>query len=282
MKIYNDDCFNIFPQIESKSIDLILTDLPYGVTANKKDIALPFNDYVVIDGKRYENKKDLFFDMFGKLWDTKQGFNQYWNENSSLGLWSHFDRISKDNASIVLFGQGIFFSDMIQSNRDNFKYDLVWDKKLISGFLNANRMPLRVHENIAVFYKKQPTYNPQFTEGKPLHSKGKSYLTKEHKNDNYGDFEMTDDSRAGSTQKHPKSILEFQKPHPSKAQHRTEKSIPLLEWLIKTYSNEGDLVLDCSMGSGTTGIACKNTNRDFIGIEIDYEYFYLTKNRLGI
>jgi site-specific DNA-methyltransferase (adenine-specific) len=196
-------------------------------------------------------------------------------------LWEQYERIIKDNGAIVLFGQGLFFVDLVNSNRELFRYDLVWDKQLTSGFLNANRMPLRVHENIAVFYKRLPTYNPQYTEGKPLHSKGKSYLNKELKNENYGKFKMTDDSRAGSTQKYPKSIISFQKPHPSKAQHRTEKSIEMLEWLIKTYTNEGDVVLDNTMGSGTTGVACVNTNRNFIGMELDDKYFEIAKERIN-
>ena len=195
-------------------------------------------------------------------------------------LWEQYERIIKDNGAIILFGQGLFFIDLVNSNRKLFRYDMVWDKQLTSGFLNANRMPLRVHENIAVFYKKQPTYNPQYVEGKPLHSKGKSYLNKEQKNQNYGKFKMTDDSRAGSTQKHPKSILSFQKPHPSKAQHRTEKSIESLEWLIKTYTNENGVVLDNTMGSGTTGIACVNTDRQFIGIEKEKKYYDIAVKRI--
>lgn len=145
------------------------------------------------------------------------------------GLWKQYERIIKPNGAIVLFCQGLFYIDLVNSKRKLFRYDLIWDKQLTSGFLNANRMPLRVHEQIAVFYKKLPTYNPQYTTGIPLHSKGKTYMDKEHKNENYGDFKMTDDSRAGSTQKHPKSILSFQKPHPSIAKHRTEKSIECLE-----------------------------------------------------
>ena len=238
-KIYNEDCLIGMQRIPDKSIDMILCDLPYGTSACKWDVVIPFEP-----------------------------------------LWEQYKRIIKDNGAIVLFGQGLFFVDLINSNRKLFRYDLVWDKQLISGFLNANRMPLRVHENIAVFYKKLPTYNPQYTEGKPLHSKGKSYLNKEHKNENYGKFEMTDDSRAGSTQKHPKSIISFQKPHPSKAQHRTEKSIEMLEWLIKTYTNEGETVLDNTMGSGTTGVACVNTNRNFIGMELDEGYFNIATNRI--
>ncbi len=240
-KIYLGDCLDIMKDITTKSIDMILCDLPYGITQNKQDIIIPFDK-----------------------------------------LWNQYERIIKDNGAIILFGQGLFFVDLINSNRKLFRYDLVWDKQLISGFLNANRMPLRVHENIAVFYKNLPTYNPQFTEGEPLHSKGKSYINKEHKNQNYGKFEMTDDSRAGSTQKHPKSIISFQKPHPSKSQHRTEKSIEMLEWLIRTYTNENDIVLDNTAGSGTTGLASKNLNRNYIMIEKDPKYYQICLNRLNL
>jgi len=195
-------------------------------------------------------------------------------------LWKEYNRIIKDNGCIALFAQGIFYVDLVNSNRKMFRYDLVWDKVLTSGFLNAKRMPLRQHEQIAIFYKKLPVYNPQFTEGKPLHSKGVSYINKEAKNQNYGKFSMTDDSRSGSTEKYPTSILKFQKPHPSVAKHRTEKSIECLEWLIKTYSNEGDLILDNCMGAGSCGVACKNTNRNFIGIELDKKYFEIAKDRI--
>lgn len=195
-------------------------------------------------------------------------------------LWKQYERIIKERGAIVLFAQGLFYIDLVNSNRKLFRYDLVWDKKLVSGFLNAKRMPLRVHEQVAVFYKKAPTYNPQFTDGKPLHSKGKSYLNKEHKNQNYGKFEMTDDSRAGSTKKYPKSIISFQKPHPSKALHRTEKSIECLEWLIKTYTNSGDLILDNTAGSGTTGIACLRTKRNYILMEKDPKYYDLMLDRI--
>lgn len=217
------------------------------------------------------------------LCDLPYGTTQ--NKNDILlpfdKLWEQYERIIKDNGAIVLFGQGLFFVDLINSNRKLFRYDLVWDKQLTTGFLNANRMPLRCHENIAVFYKKQPIYNPQYTIGKPLHSKGKSYLNKEHKNENYGKFKMTDDSRAGCTKKYPKSILSFQKPHPSISQHRTEKTVNLLEWLIKTYTNENCIVLDNTMGSGTTGLACLKTNRQFIGIEKDKQYFDVAVQRMS-
>jgi site-specific DNA-methyltransferase (adenine-specific) len=197
------------------------------------------------------------------------------------GLWKQYERIIKPNGAIVLFCQGLFYIDLVNSKRKLFRYDLVWDKQLTSGFLNANRMPLRAHEQIAVFYKKLPTYNPQYSTGIPLHSKGKTYMDKEHKNENYGDFKMTDDSRAGSTQKYPRSILSFQKPHPSIAKHRTEKSIECLEWLIKTFTNEGEVVLDNAAGSGTTAIASINTKRNYIAIEKDKFYYNMINDRIN-
>ena len=233
------DCLELMKDIPDGSIDLILCDLPYGVTQNKQDITLPFDK-----------------------------------------LWEHYERIIKDNGAILLFGQGTFYVDLVNSNRKLFRYDLVWDKQLTSGFLNAKRMPLRQHEQIAVFYKKLPTYNPQFKHGKPLHSKGFSYKNKEHTNQNYGEFNMTDDSRAGSTEKYPTSILSFSKQHPSIAKHRTEKPVELLEYLIKTYTDGGETVLDNSMGSGSCGVACVNTGRKFIGIELDEGYFNIAKKRI--
>ena len=233
------DCLELMKDIPEGSIDMILCDLPYGITQNKQDITLPFDK-----------------------------------------LWEHYERIIKDNGAILLFGQGTFYVDLVNSNRKLFRYDLVWDKRLTSGFLNAKRMPLRQHEQIAVFYKKLPTYNPQFTQGKPLHSKGVSYKNKEHTNQNYGEFHMTDDSRAGSTEKYPTSILSFNKPHPSIAKHRTEKPIDLLRYLIRTYANEGEIVLDNCMGSGSTGVACMNTNRRFIGFEKEPKYYDIACKRL--
>ena len=195
-------------------------------------------------------------------------------------LWKNYERLIKDDGCIALFGQGLFYVDLVNSNRKLFRYDLVWDKVLTSGFLNAKRMPLRRHEQIAIFYKKMPTYNPQFTVGEPLHSRGVSYKEKEQKHQNYGKYNATDDSRSGSTDKYPTSILRFQKPHPSVCLHRTEKSIPCLEWLIKTYTNENEVVLDDCMGSGTTGVACRNLNRKFIGIELDEDYYQIACDRI--
>lgn len=239
--LYNGDCLEVMKGIKSKSVDMILCDLPYGVTQHKSDIVIPFD-----------------------------------------ALWTQYKRIIKPNGAILLFGQGLFYIDLVNSNRKMYRYDFVWDKQLKSGFLNAKRMPLRQHEQIAVFHNKLPTYNPQFVEGKPLHSKGHAYKTKEHKNQNYGQFDVTDDSRAGSTQKYPSSILSFSKPHPSVAKHRTEKPVELLENLILTYTNPGETVLDNCMGSGSTGVACLNTNRKFIGIELDGGIFRTAQSRIRI
>lgn len=195
-------------------------------------------------------------------------------------LWQYYKRIIKDNGAIVLFAQGLFYVDLVNSNRDWYRYDLVWDKILTSGFLSANKKPLRVHEQIAIFYKIMPIYNPQMRKGEPLHSKGRSYLSKNPKNQNYGTFYQTKDLRKGETEKYPTSIITCQKPHPSIAKHRTEKPIELLEYLIKTYSNEGDLILDNCSGSGSLAVACHNLNRRFICIEKDYDYWKASVERL--
>jgi len=226
--------------IPDKAIDMILCDLPYGKTQNKKDTVIPFEP-----------------------------------------LWKQYNRIIKDNGVIVLTAQSSFYIDLVNSNRKLFRYDLVWDKQLTSGFLNAKRQPLRKHENIAVFYKKQPTYNPQFSQGKPLHGKGTAYKTKELTNNNYGDFTAIEDYRKGATEKYPASIISFPKPHPSVAIHPTQKSTELFEWLIKTYTNENEIVLDSCIGCGTTVLACINTNRNYIGFEIDGNYYNIARERIA-
>lgn len=238
--LYNDDCLVRMRDIPDKSIDMVLCDLPYGVTQNKMDVVIPFDR-----------------------------------------LWEQYDRIVKDNGVIALFAQGLFYVDLVNSNRSMFRYDLVWDKVLISGFLNANKMPLRSHEQIAIFYKNIPVYNPQMTIGNPSHTKGTKHLTVQCSNNNYGNYKSIPDTRPGDPKKYPVSILSFRKPHPSVAKHRTEKPTELLEYLIKTYTNEGYIVLDNCMGSGSTGVACVNTNRDFIGIEIDKSYFDIANDRIN-
>jgi len=235
--LYNGDCLKIMNKIPAKSIDMILTDLPYGITCCE--------------------------------WDKEIDLNL---------MWEQYERIIKDNGVICLFAQTKFFVKLVNSNEKLFRYDLVWDKVLVTGFFNANRQPLREHEQIAVFYKKQPKYNPQMGIGNPLHGKGK--MKQIRKNNVYGKFEMSPDLRKGCTEKYPTSILRFKRVHPSKMIYPTEKPVELLEYLIKTYTDESDVILDSCMGSGTTGIAAKRTNRNFIGIEINKETFELAKKRI--
>lgn len=192
-------------------------------------------------------------------------------------LWEQYNRIIKDRGVIALFCDGLFMCDLMNSNRKMWRYNLVWDKVLPSGFLNANRQPLRQHEEICVFYKKQPEYHPQKHKGQPNHSKGKP---KTNQNNNYNKMEFVDNSEELGDMKYPTSILSFSKPHPSIMEHPTQKPVELLEWLIKSFTNERDLVLDNCMGSGSTGVACKNTQRSFIGIELDEKYFKIAKRRL--
>lgn len=195
-------------------------------------------------------------------------------------LWIHYNRILKDKGNIVLFAQGIFTVNLIKSNQEDFKYRWVWDKGLSSGFLNANKMPLSKHEDIVVFNKGGSIFNPQFSIGKQNNSKGVKYKNG-NQNNNYGDFNPVDNRDLLGNKKFPTTILQFNKPHPSVALHPTQKPIDLLEYLIKTYTNENMLVLDNTMGSGSTGVACKNTNRKFIGIELDEEYFNIAKDRIN-
>lgn len=202
-------------------------------------------------------------------WDTIIPFDE---------LWKNYNRIIKDNGAIVLFADGLFMAELMLSNKKNWRYNLVWDKVLTSGFLNANKQPLRQHEEIVVFYKKQPTYNPQKIKGQKNHSKGS---VKVSANNNYNKSDFVDNKDILGDMKHPKSILTFSKPHPSVMVHPTQKPVELLEWLIKTYTNEGDLVLDNCMGSGSTGVACVNTNRNFLGIEMNEEYYKIAENRIN-
>ncbi len=211
---------------------------------------------------------DLPYGRTHNKWDSIIPFNE---------LWEQYNRIIKDNGAILLFCDGLFMCDLMNSNRKMWRYNLVWNKVLPSGFLNANRQPLRQHEEICVFYKKQPIYHPQKHKGKPNHSKGKPKVTQ---NNNYNKMEFVDNSEELGDMKHPTSIISISKPHPSIMVHPTQKPVELLEWLIKSYTDENMIVLDNCMGSGSTGIACVNTNRQFIGIELNEEYFNIAKERI--
>jgi site-specific DNA-methyltransferase (adenine-specific) len=207
-------------------------------------------------------------------WLKKQledfGFNSHlcldWNTFDKLC--EHYNRIIKDNGAIVLFGSQPFTSLMITSNFKNFRYSLVWEKNKFSDFLNAKRKPMKTNEDIAIFYKKQPTYNPQYWYSTPYTRWNTQ--TAVNKQTNYGNHkenfvESLDGKRL------PTTVLKFNRIERPK--HPTQKPVDLLEWLIKTYTNEGELVLDNCMGVGSTGVACKNLKRSFIGIELNDVYF---------
>ena len=234
IKLWHGDCLELMKRIPDGSVDMILSDPPYGQTRNQWDKAPPLDR-----------------------------------------LWQEYRRIIKDNGAIVLFADGMFLADLMQSNRKMWRYNLVWDKQLTTGFLNANRQPLRRHEYICVFYKKQPTYNPQKVKGKMNHSKKTTGTDK-----CYGEYNAVDNSENLGDMKHPTSIVTYAKPHPSVAVHPTQKPVPLLEYLIRTYTNEGDLVLDNYAGRFPVAEACINTGRRFIGMEIDEGYFYAAVNRI--
>jgi site-specific DNA-methyltransferase (adenine-specific) len=206
---------------------------------------------------------DLPYGTTACKWDTIIPFEP---------LWEQYKRIIKDNGAIVLTASQPFTSALVMSNVKMFKYDLKWIKTEGTGFYNANRMPLRAHEDILLFYKKLPVYNPQKTEGKPYKIKRGSasdvYVGK--------DLVVTDNVTGD---RHPLSWKVFTKD--KNKLHPTQKPVALFEYLIKTYTNEGDLVLDNCMGSGTTGVACKNLNRNFIGIELDTGYFRIAEKRIN-
>ena len=275
--IYNEDCLVGMKAIPDKSIDCIICDLPYGVLNRNNPQA---------------------------QWDNIIPFEP---------LWEQYERVIKDNGAIVLFAQGMFTAQLMMSNPKLWRYNLVWDKiNRSTGFLNANRCPLRIHEDIVIFYKSQPTYNPQFTFGQVNHKRGvgrewykqnksgggiwkddkrrqeerRGYdLTGKRrdgvsgaKNRCYGNFAVTETKI--TNEKYPTSIIRMDKEHDGNYHHPTQKPVNLIRWLIRTYTNEGDLVLDNCMGSGTTAVACIKEKRHFIGYEITKEYFDIAQERI--
>ena len=187
-------------------------------------------------------------------------------------MWERLNKLIKSNGAIVLFGSQPFTTDLINSNRKNFKYTLVWDKQRSCGSMLAKKRPLKYHEDIIVFYKKQPVYNPQMREGKMQSKASGGY------SDNYGNINTI---RYKNNLYYPRSILDFKACHNMQGKvHPTQKPVDLLEYLIKTYTNENETVLDFTMGSGSTGVACMNTNRKFIGIELDKNYFDIASKRI--
>lgn len=232
--IIHGDCLVEMQKIPDKSIDMILCDLPYGVTArNKWDVIIPFEP-----------------------------------------LWKQYERIIKDRGMICLTAVQPFATELINSNRKLFKYDLVWDKKMPTGFLNARRQPLRRHELILCFYKKAPVYNPIMRQGKKRSKGGKLYSL----SNCYGIINKPKEKEIYN-QYFPTSIIEVSNANQKDKLHPTQKPVELFEYLIKTYTNEGDLVLDNAAGVMTTGIACERTGRRWICIEKEEEYCIKGRDR---
>ena len=244
VQLYKGDCLEIMKDIPDKSIDMILCDLPYGTTACKWDVIIPFEP-----------------------------------------LWKQYNRIIKDNGAIVLFGSQPFTSQLIISNPNMFRYELIWDKKIGGAFVLANKRPLPKHENILIFYKKSPTYNPQMTDAKPENIRPINKGTSQSEAIPVAGGVAKSSKSYNKNKRFPTSILECSSKiaecNPINRVHPTQKPVFLLEWLIKTYTNEGETVLDNCMGSGSTGVACLNTNRKFIGIEKDDKYFDIACNRIN-
>lgn len=194
-------------------------------------------------------------------------------------LWEQYERIIKPNGAIILFGIGSFSAKLILSNEELYRYTIIWEKTNPTGYLNAKKMPLRSHEDMLVFYKELPTYNPQMTHGHVRKVSKASHKTNSKKTTNYGDHGLT---TYDSTSRYPKSIWKFKSDKQKEALHPTQKPVKLIEELIKTFSNPGDTVLDSVAGSGTTGIAALNTDRKAILFEkYDTEFEILT-NRIKI
>ena len=242
VKLLYGDCLEIMKQIPDKSVDLILCDLPYGTTKNK--------------------------------WDSIINLES---------LWGGYKRIIKDNGCIALFAQTPFDKVLGTSNLDMLKYEWIWEKPMATGRLNCNFAPMKAHENILIFSKSAACYvkdkshamkyYPQMTEGKPYTAISGRAST------NYDTKWSKEQLTVNHGTRYPRDIQKFT--HDKDKFHPTQKPVPLLEYLIKNYTNEGDLVLDNCMGSGSTGVASVNTNRNFIGIELDENYFKIAQERIS-
>ena len=242
------DCLNLMQTIPDGSVDMILCDLPYGTT------------------------------------------NAKWDSIIDLGLlWEQYKRVIKTNGAILLFAQTPFDKVLGCSNLEWLRYEIIWQKTQPTGHLNAKKMPMKAHENILVFYEGLPTYNPQKTTGHPRKT-SKSISRKQSVERQTGNVKSGESiygftthyhADYDTTERYPIDVQVFAKDTQKEKYHPTQKPVALLEWLIKTYTNKGELVLDNCMGSGSTGVACVNTGRDFIGIEKDKKYFEIAKNRIN-
>lgn len=233
--LHNADCFDVFPQIASGTVDLVCADIPYGTTQCRWDSVL-----------------DLQL------------------------MWEQLYRIAKPSAAFVLFSAQPFTSVLINSNLRDWRSEWIWEKGNATGFLNAKKQPLRAHENIEVFYRRQPTYNPQFTHGHERRTSKRKTVNSEC----YGKALTL--TKYDSTSRYPRDVQFFSSDKQTGNYHPTQKPLALVQYLIETYSNPGDTVLDFTMGSGTAGVACQQVGRNFIGIEKDVAIFRTACERMGI
>lgn len=208
---------------------------------------------------------DLPYETTHNVWDKRIPLEE---------LWKHYKRVLKSGGVVLLFSQQPFTTDLVNSNRKWFRYEWIWHKTMPVGFLNANRMPLRTHENILVFYEHLPTYHPQKTPGKPYTATRSARATR-----NYGHFDRATTVNDGD--RCPRDVLTFSNGNNASKIHPTEKPVGLLEYMIRTYTDEGETVLDSCMGSGSCGVACQHLERNFIGIEKDTGYFEAARKRIA-
>ena len=241
-ELWLGDCLEVMKLIPDASVDMVLCDLPYGTTACKWDSIIPFDK-----------------------------------------LWAEYRRVTKPNAAIVLTASQPFTTALAASNLDEFRYTWVWDKKFASNFVQAKRMPLRVHEDVLVFSvgDRMPTYYPQKTQRDVLIKKGGNKQSAAIPIRQTATSEAFGAAGKEYSDKHPTTILEYSSRDGQRGHHPTQKPVALMEYLIRTYTNEGEVVLDNTMGSGTTGVACANTVRRFTGIERERKYFDIACERIA-
>ncbi len=285
------DCLDILPLLPDGSFDLVLCDLPYHITQNSWDCPIPLEDYIEVSGQQIAlstlrqilwvpaKRQLLANNEFKELLQLPMcEIVRYWKTHRQNGLWSNYTRLIKPHGAILLFGAGMFSAELMTTGRSLWRYNLIWEKTTPTGFLNANRMPLRAHEDILCFYKRLPIYNPQKTTGHV-----RKVSTAKHKRNcalstNYGAYDL---STYDSTERYPTSVWKFSTDKQRSALHPTQKPVALCEELIKTYTNESALVLDNCAGSFTTAVACDNLKRNWVAIEKERTYFEIGLNRVN-
>ena len=276
------NCLELMKDIPDGSIEAIITDPPYGTTACKWDSVIPFNKHIKIKNKTYYLDDYILLEI--KEGNLYKDIVSHFNDNCELGMWEQLNRIIKPNGAIVLFGSEPFSSALRMSNIKNYKYDWIWEKSKVGNIFNCKNAPQKNYETISVFSfgniangsKIRMEYNPQ---GLKEINKERSNASKGRDGKTIGirPSRMDNSTYIQTKTNYPKQILKFNN---EQGKHPTQKPVGLMEYLIKTYTNENETVLDFTMGSGTTLVACQNTNRNGIGIEMDENYFKIAQNRV--